>query len=56
MAETFHRNDGWSTPPRKTIDTDCLIWWRNQLVTLSGEGLEKESKALFDEFRLDTSN
>ncbi|AII43470.1 hypothetical protein KR100_08860 [Synechococcus sp. KORDI-100] len=54
MDKSYHRNDGWTSPPRKPIDTDCLIWLRQQLVFLSGEGLEQECKALFDEFTLDS--
>ena len=53
VDKSFRRNDGWTSPPRKPIDTDCLIWLRQQLVFLSGEGLEQECKALFDEFTLD---
>ena len=52
MAQPFRRKDGWTSPPRKPIDTDSYIWLRRQLIFLSGEGLEGERKALVDEFKI----
>ena len=53
MDQQFRRRDGWTSPPRKPIDTDSYIWLRRQLIFLSGEGLEGERKALVDEFKID---